>query len=94
MADRYQERRFAAHERAGEDPRDAAGEGDPLAELARLIGQTDPSGAMGRANQQVLPRTSARDEYDIPPRTSARDDYQSSLESDLGSPAGPPPCAR
>jgi hypothetical protein len=96
MADRYQERRFAAHERdRGEDPRDAAGEGDPLAELARLIGQTDPSGAMGRANQQVLPRTSARDEYDIPPRTSARDDYQSSLESDLesdlGSPAGPPP---
>jgi len=96
MADRYQERRFAAHERdRGDDPRDAAGEGDPLAELARLIGQTDPSGAMGRANQQVLPRTSARDEYDIPPRTSVRDDYQSSLESDLesdlGSPAGPPP---
>jgi hypothetical protein len=104
MADRYQERRFAAHERdRGDDPREAAGEGDPLAELARLIGQTDQSGAMGRANQQVLPRTNARDEYQIPPRTSARDDDQSSFESDLesdletelgtdvGSPVGPPP---
>ncbi|MFL6814159.1 MAG: SPOR domain-containing protein [Bradyrhizobium sp.] len=100
MADRYQERRFAAHERdRGDDPREAAGEGDPLAELARLIGQTDQSGAMGRANQQVLPRTSARDEHQMPPRTGARDDYQSSLESefesdlehDVGSPVGPPP---
>ncbi len=42
------------------------GESDPLAELARLIGQTDPFGAMGRANQQVPPRTAARDQYQPP----------------------------
>ena len=31
-------------------------ESDPLAELARLIGQTDPFANMGRANQPVQPR--------------------------------------
>ena len=35
------------------------GEGDPLAELARLIGQTDPFATMGRANQPVRARASA-----------------------------------
>jgi SPOR domain len=80
MADRYQDRRFPAGDpgRGGERPASARGESDPLAELARLIGQTDPFGSMGRANQQVQPRTSARDHYQ-PPAT------------DEGPPAGPPP---
>ena len=38
----------------------AQGESDPLAELARLIGQTDPFAGMGRANQQVQPRAAPR----------------------------------
>src|ERR1700676_781550 len=81
MADRYQDRRFPADDpgRGGERPASARGESDPLAELARLIGQTDPFGTMGRANQQV------------PPRTSARDQYQRPSEPDEGPPAGPPP---
>ena len=68
MADRYQDRRFPADDpgRGGERPASARGESDPLAELARLIGQTDPFGSMGRANQQVQPRTSARDHYQPP----------------------------
>jgi hypothetical protein len=78
MADRYQDRPFPAddhdHDRGG-DPR-ARAENDPLAELARLIGQTDPFGTMGRANQQVPPR--ARDPYPPP----AADD---------GPPSAPPP---
>jgi SPOR domain len=81
MANRYQDRPFPAvddYDR-GEDHASARGEGDPLAELARLIGQTDPFGTMGRANQQV------------PPRTSARDQYQRPSEPDEGPPAGPPP---
>jgi hypothetical protein len=64
MADRYQNRPFPGdddYDRGGEQPASAPGGSDPLAELARLIGQTDPFGSMGRANQQVQPRTSARD---------------------------------
>jgi hypothetical protein len=77
MADRYQDRRFPAegdYDR-GDPHAPANGESDPLAELARLIGQTDPF-AMGRANQPVAP---------------ARDQYQPPAPADEGSPAGPPP---
>src|ERR1700742_2461287 len=82
MADRYQNRPFPADHgyHRGDDPdMSAGGEGDPLAELARLIGQTDPFGTMGRANQQVQPRTVARDQYHPP--ADRNDDP----------PAGPPP---
>jgi SPOR domain len=81
MADRYQDRRFPAddhHDRGGDQRASAKDESDPLAELARLIGQTDPFGGMGRANQQVQPRSSARDQYQEP---AAPDDEP---------PAGPP----
>ena len=58
MADRYQDRPYPAQDDygRGSDPH-AAGraESDPLAELARLIGQTDPF-AMGRANVKAQPR--------------------------------------
>ena len=69
MADRYQDRPFPAddpYDRGGDQRASAKGESDPLAELARLIGQTDPFGSMGRANQQVQPRTSARAQYEEP----------------------------
>ena len=55
MADRYQDRPYPAHDEygGGNDPHAAnRTESDPLAELARLIGQTDPF-AMGRANAKV-----------------------------------------
>ncbi|MEA2941323.1 MAG: hypothetical protein QOD09_1852, partial [Bradyrhizobium sp.] len=50
MADRYQDRPFASdadYVRAADPPE--RGESDPLAELARLIGQTDPFSNFGRA---------------------------------------------
>jgi hypothetical protein len=81
MADRYQDRPIPAddrYDRGGDQHASASGESDPLAELARLIGQTDPFASMGRANQTAQPRTSARDQYQPP----AADD---------GPPAGPPP---
>jgi hypothetical protein len=81
MADRYQGRPFTAdddYDRGDDQRAPTKGESDPLAELARLIGQTDPFGSMGRANQQVQPRTNTRDQYQ-PPAT------------DDGLPAGPPP---
>src|SRR3954466_5333810 len=68
MADRYQERPFPAddNDRGGDPRASAKDEGDPLAELARLIGQTDPFGSMGRANRQLPPRPTARDQYQPP----------------------------
>jgi len=69
MADRYQDRPFpddGDYDGAGDQSGAGRGEGDPLAELARLIGQTDPFGTMGRANAQVPPRSNARDQYQSP----------------------------
>ncbi|HEX3116880.1 MAG TPA: SPOR domain-containing protein [Bradyrhizobium sp.] len=82
MADRYQNRPFPADDDydRGDDPyASARAESDPLAELARLIGQTDPFLAPGRANRPV------------PPRGSPRDQYQPPAEPDEDLPAGPPP---
>ena len=83
MADRYQDRPFPAsddYDRGGDPHAPARAENDPLAELARLIGQTDPFGTMGRANQPVPPRPGARDRYQPP-----------AAPEDDGLPAGPPP---
>ena len=60
MADRYQDRAYSAasdYDRDGRAQSPADNESDPLAELARLIGQTDPFGAkpMSRANLQAQP---------------------------------------
>ena len=82
MAERYPDRPFPAENDydRGVDPHAAGrGESDPLAELARLIGQTDPFGSMGRANQQV------------PPRPVANAPYQRPAEPDVAPSSGPPP---
>jgi hypothetical protein len=81
MADRYQKRPSPAddgYDRGGDPYAPATPESDPLAELARLIGQTDPF-AMGRANQPVQPRAAEPDPYQHP------------APSDDDPPAGPPP---
>src|ERR1700719_3158175 len=86
MADRYQDRTFPA----GDDfDRDAGSrapgktEGDPLAELARLIGQTDPFGSMGRANLPLQPHARPAD-----PGPSY-DNYETSPEPDEPAPSPP-----
>jgi SPOR domain len=82
MADRYQDKSFSAdddYDHGGDQHASAKGESDPLAELARLIGQTDPFGSMGRANLPVQPRGDERDRYDLPPA------------ADEAPAAGPPP---
>jgi hypothetical protein len=80
MADRYQDRPYPAgddYDRGSDRRAPAKAESDPLAELARLIGQTDPF-AMGRANQPVQPR--GQDRYQPP-----------AAEQDEAPAAGPPP---
>ena len=51
-------------------PSEQAGGGDPLAELARLIGQRDPFAEFGRSNARQGPRPA----QDVP--TTAPDDWQ------------------
>ena len=80
MADRYQDRPFptdADHDR-GANPY-VRGESDPLAELARLIGQTDPFGATAKTPHPLQSRANVRPQQYDPP------------EDDVGAPAGPPP---
>jgi hypothetical protein len=56
MANRYQDPPFSADDQdRGYEPARPKGEGDPLAELARLIGQTDPFANFGRASQAPRP---------------------------------------
>jgi sporulation related protein len=89
MADRYQNRPFPAeHNHGGGSPSRASApaESDPLAELARLIGQTDPLGTMGRANLQVQPRQRQPDPY----QPYDRDEPYGEAETDAGLPPGPP----
>ena len=80
MADRYQDRPFPAddYDRGANPNSPARGESDPLAELARLIGQTDPFGAAAKAPHPLQSRANVRPQYDQP-------------EEDAGAPAGPPP---
>jgi len=93
MADRYQDRPFPAHDDYGRgaDQHGHKADSDPLAELARLIGQTDPF-AMGRANAkpQAAPRHEA-------PQYQPQQQYQpeqyepEQYEPEPEPPAGPPP---
>jgi len=80
MADRYQDQPFpptADHARGG-DPR--GGESDPLAELARLIGQTDPLGTAAKPAppHPLQSRANVRPQFDPP-------------EEDDSAPPSPPP---
>ena len=68
MADRYQDRPFSA-DGFGRGGDQARAEADPLAELARLIGQTDPLGQGGRS----APRAPVPPRQPAPPAPSDND---------------------
>src|ERR1700745_1012985 len=92
MADRYQDRPFPAHDDYGRgtDQHGQKAESDPLAELARLIGQTDPF-AMGRANPKAQPQSAQRQQTpQYQPQQYEPEQYEpDSYEQEP--PAGPPP---
>jgi SPOR domain len=85
MADRHQDRAFPAggYDRGGDQRGPQRGESDPLAELARLIGQTDPFGNLGRGNPQAQPRTAPRAQHQPP--------YQPPADEEQAPAASPPP---
>jgi hypothetical protein len=90
MADRYQSRPFPADDRdRGGDQHDPGG-GDPLAELARLIGQTDPFSTTGKSNPSPVPRAAPRYE---PPRYEEpqyeEQQHDEAVEGEVPAP-GPP----
>ncbi len=86
MADRYQGRPDD-HDRGG-DQYDSGGS-DPLAELARLIGQTDPFGAVGKSNPAPpVPRATPRDRYEPPQYEEPQ--YEEPVEEEPLPPPGPP----
>src|SRR5947207_15203485 len=61
MANRYQDRPFPSAD-------EARGESDPLAELARLIGQNDPLGAAAKpASRPLQSRANIRPQQYDPP---------------------------
>jgi len=71
MADRYQDRPFPAeHDYSGEHDHGlppGKAESDPLAELARLIGQTDPFGGANKAPHPLQSRANVRPQTYQPP---------------------------
>jgi SPOR domain len=93
MADRYQDRLFPADDddhRGDDQHASARGESDPLAELARLIGQTDPFASMGRANQPVQRRGDLHDQYE-PPQYAPPAAEDDTVTGEGGVSAGRPP---
>lgn len=86
MADRYQDRPFPTaddYDRGASPNAPARAESDPLAELARLIGQTDPFGTAAKNPQQPPP-------HPLQSRANIRPQYDTD-EEDAPAPAGPPP---
>jgi hypothetical protein len=96
MANRYPERPALAdrnYGRSGGSRSPSNGEGDPLAELARLIGQSDFT--MGRANLPVQSQARQRDPYDRQhhdrqQRQIQHEPEEPAPELDDGPPPGPP----
>ena len=91
MADRYPNRSLPVdvYGRGSDQHGSGAAESDPLAELARLIGQTDPFGPTSRQNPPPPPPERAavpREPYQPPPQPQ----YRAPTEEEDGASAGPP----
>ncbi|WP_439399843.1 SPOR domain-containing protein [Bradyrhizobium sp. PMVTL-01] len=83
MAERYHDRPFPSDDYGRGGDLHGKADNDPLAELARLIGQTDPFAAQGRPAARP-PAASAQSYQD--------DDYrQGDYRQDYAEPAPPPP---
>ncbi|MBR1086113.1 SPOR domain-containing protein [Bradyrhizobium manausense] len=84
MADRYHDRPFPSDDYGRGADQHGKADSDPLAELARLIGQTDPFAAQGRAAARPAAAPA-------PTQTYQDDDYaQDDYQQDYAEQASPP----
>jgi hypothetical protein len=95
MADRYQDRQFPSDDIGRGGDQHGRAESDPLAELARLIGQTDPFGTQGRPSAPPpappVPVQGYRD-HDYQHDDHQHDDHQhDDYQQDYAEPAASPP---
>src|ERR1700756_5740898 len=87
MADRYQHRPLPSDDYGRRGDQLGRAESDPLAELARLIGQTDPFATQGRPAAKT-PVPPAPEPYQPPAQSYSPEQYQDSY--DEPPPPGPP----
>jgi hypothetical protein len=88
MAERYQHRQFPPEDyHRGSDPHGRA-ENDPLAELARLIGQTDPFGTPSTSAKAQAPGSAS---YRRLPETYPAETYQEEVYDEPPAPPSGPP---
>lgn len=85
MADRYQNRPFPSDDYGRGGDQHGKAENDPLAELARLIGQTDPFAAQGRPDAQPAATPAYQDD------NYSQDDYQQDYAEQAAAPRPGPP---
>ncbi len=94
MAERYQDRPFPSDDYGRGSDQRAKADSDPLAELARLIGQTDPFAAQSQpgARSPVAPAPAPSYQDDDYRQDDYRqDDYQQDyVEQAAPTPPGPP----
>ena len=89
MAERYQDRPFPSDDHGRGGAQHGKAESDPLAELARLIGQTDPFAAQTRAGAH--PPAAPAPAQDYQDDDYRQDDYrQGDYQQDYAEPAAPP----
>ena len=97
MAERYQNRSYttASNARGGEPFESDQQESDPLAELARLIGQTDPFGPEGNSSEppRAAPREGEQQGYrqDYPQEQDDPQEEEYPQEYEQGYQASPEP---
>ncbi|MDE2378345.1 SPOR domain-containing protein [Bradyrhizobium sp.] len=89
MADRYQDRPFPPDDygRGGDQHGAGRADSDPLAELARLIGQTDP---FGTQPQPVARAPAAPQPYQSPAESYPEETYQETYPDSYEEPLPPP----
>ncbi|MBB4359602.1 hypothetical protein GGD65_000600 [Bradyrhizobium sp. CIR18] len=92
MAERYQDRPFPSDDYGRGGAQHGKAESDPLAELARLIGQTDPFAAQGRpgAHPPAVPAPAQSYQDDDYRQADRQDDYQQDY-AEQAPPAQPGP---
>lgn len=85
MAERYQNRPFPSDDYGLGGDQHGKAENDPLAELARLIGQTDPFAAQGRPRAQPAATPAYQDD------SYSEDGYQQDYAEQVAAPQPGPP---